>query len=69
MSWWPPWRPKNNGHAAAVAKQEAEDQKAAADERTPHVDRTVRAANVEIRRADRLSREVERAMRLRRGPA
>ena len=67
MRW--PWQPKDNGHVAAAARAEAEDQKTAAEDRTPHVDRAVRNANLEIRRADRLAREIERGMRLRRGPA
>jgi len=55
-------RRENNGHAAKV---EASEALRGAEERTPKVDRTVRAADEAIRRADRFAREVERSLHLR----
>jgi len=68
MRWRPRWWPRatDNGHAAAVAKQEAEDQHAQAVDRTPHVERTVSNADAAVRRADRFAGEVARSFRLRR---
>jgi len=70
MRWWPLRRPrlKDNGGAAAAARQDAEDQRVAAEARTPQVERTVRAAEAAVRRADRFAGEIENALRLKRGP-
>ena len=70
MSWWPPWRPRSNGRAAAAARAEADAGHREAEDRTPQIDRIVRDAEHAVARADQFAREVERAMRVnRRRPA
>lgn len=67
MKWWP-WRRRRINAEARQASVDAEDQLQAARERIPQIDRATRAAEELARRTNRFAQEVERSMRLRRGP-
>lgn len=66
MKWWP-WRRRHANGEAKQAGREADEQLRAAHARTPHIERTARAARELATRTDRFAREVERSMKLRRG--
>jgi len=67
MRW--PWKRRHVNGDARQAGVDAADQLRAAHEKASDVDRATRAAGELARRTDRFAREVERSMRLRRGPA
>ena len=69
MKWWP-WRRRlrTNGEARQAIR-DAQDQHQAAQDISSQADRTAAAAGELARRTDRFAREVERSMRLKRGPA
>lgn len=68
MKW--PWRRREhkNGDAARQATRDAEDAYTKAQQQTRHVDRTTGRAKELVRNADWFTRDMERALRLRRGP-